>query len=98
MEGKFINEKLQKIEEEIIKTKAKIATFTAKLRQLENEKTARKNAEFLAIVNGLDISSEELIALIKAQKEQSVGNTTEPPNMPQNGEIINSEEDTDENI
>ena len=72
MEGVYItNERLQKIDDEIIKTKSKIATLTAKLRKLESDKTAMKNAEFLAIVNSADITPEELTAFIQAQREQS---------------------------
>ena len=67
----IINERLQKIDDEIIKTKSKIANLTAKLRKLENDKTAMKNAEFLAIVNGADITPEELTAFIQVQREQS---------------------------
>jgi len=92
------NEKVQKIDDEIIKTKAKIAAYTAKLRKLENEKTERKNAEFLAIVNGADVSPDELMAFIKAQREQSSVDTTETPNIPQDSGITeNDKEDRDEN-
>ena len=95
MEGKFINERLQKIDDEIIKTKAKIATLTAKLRKLESEKDAMKSAEFIAIVNEAKISPEELIALLQAQKGQSGNIATETPNSETNK---NDKEDTDENI
>ena len=99
MEGKFINERLQKIDDEIVKTKAKIATLTAKLRKLESEKDARKNAEFLAVLNGMKISPEELTALLQEQKEKSGNIATEPPNTLMNSETIkNDKEDTDENI
>jgi len=97
--GNIINERLQKIDDEIVKTKAKIATLTAKLRKLESEKDARKNAEFLAVLNGMKISPEELTALLQEQKEKSGGNKTETPNLPPYSEIIkNDREDTDENI
>ena len=89
------NEKLQKIEDEIVKTKAKIAALTAKLRKLADDKTAMKNAEFLAVVNDAKITPEELRAFIQSQKEQSGDNKTEPPN----SEIIkNDKEDTNEQI
>jgi paraquat-inducible protein B len=89
------NEKLQKIENEIIKIKVKISTLTTKLRKLECDKTAMKNAEFLAVLNGANISTEELRAFIQSQKEQSGGNTTEPPDRET---IKNDKEDTDEQI
>jgi len=73
----------------------KITALTAKLRKLESEKDARKNAEFLTIVNGAKISPEELAALINAQKEQSGSNATEMSNSETNK---NDKEDTDENI
>ena len=93
------NEKVQKIDDEIIKTKAKIAAYTAKLRKLENEKTERKNAEFLAIVNGADVSPDELMAFIKGQREQSGDNTIETPNMPPDSGITETDkEGSDENI
>ena len=78
MEGIYItNEKIQKIEDDITNTKSKIANLTAKLRKLENEKASRKNAEFLAIVNGADITPDELMTFIKAQREQFVKNDKE---------------------
>ena len=78
MEGIYItNEKIQKIEDDITNTKSKIANLTAKLRKLESEKEARKNAEFLAIVNGADITPDELMTFIKAQREQFVKNDKE---------------------
>jgi len=93
------NEKVQKIDDEIIKTKAKIAAYTAKLRKLENEKIDKKNAEFLAIVNGADVSPDELMAFIKAQREQSSSDTTETPNTPQDSGITETnKEGSDENI
>ena len=93
------NEKLQKIDNEIIRTKSKISILTAKVRKLESDKTAIKQAEFLAIINGADISSEELMALIQAQKAQYNGNTEVMPNTPSNNEANkNDMEDNDENI
>jgi len=78
LEGIYItNEKIQKIEDDITNTKSKIANLTAKLRKLESEKEARKNAEFLAIVNGADITPDELMTFIKAQREQFVKNDKE---------------------
>ena len=91
----IINNRIQKIDDEIIRTKAKITALTAKLRKLTDEKDARKNAEFLTIVNGAKISPEELAALINAQKEQSGSNATETSNSETNK---NDKEDTDENI
>ena len=88
------NEKLQKIENEIVKIKAKISTLTTKLRKLESDKTAMKNAEFLAVVNGANISTEELRAFIQSQREQSGGDKTEPPD----SETNKDEEDTNEQI
>jgi len=92
------NEKIQKIDDEIIKVKSKIAAYTAKLRKLENEKTDKKNAEFLAIVNGADVSPNELMAFIKAQREQSSVDTTEIPNIPpDSGTTKNDKEGNGEN-
>jgi len=93
--GMYItNEKLQKIEDEIIKVKAKIANYTAKLRKLEGDKTALIQAEYLAIIKETHITPDEFRVLVQSQKGQSGGNKTEPPD----SETNKDEEDTDEQI
>ena len=93
--GNIINERLQKIDDEIVKTKAKIATLTAKLRKLKDEKIERKKAEIFAVVNIEDITAEELEAFLQAKRGQSSGNATETTN---SETIKNDKGDTDENI
>jgi len=71
MEETYIkNEKLQKIEADITKTKTKISEYTAKLRELERLKSEAENAGILALVRDVDISPDELVAFIQAYKEQ----------------------------
>jgi predicted nucleic acid-binding Zn-ribbon protein len=83
------NEKLKKIETEIVKVKAKISEFTARLRELERQKTETENAGIIALVRDMDILPDELTAFIQAYK---TGTAVMPPT---DGEITHKE-DTDE--
>ena len=65
------NEKLKKIEAEIVKVKTKITEFTARLRELERQKTETMNAGIIALVRDMDILPDELTAFIQAFKAQS---------------------------
>jgi septal ring factor EnvC (AmiA/AmiB activator) len=72
MEVTSINsEKLQKIESDIAKMKSKISDYTARLKELERQKTEVENAGIIALVRDMDVLPDELSAFIRAFKEQS---------------------------
>jgi len=71
-------EKLKKIEADIIKTKAKITEFTARLRELERQKIEIENAGIVALVRDMDITPDDLTAYIQAFKAQTDGGAILP--------------------
>lgn len=66
-----MNPKIAKINTEIDKTKAKIAEFQARLRELDRQKTEIENTEIVELVRGVDATPQELAAFIRAFREQS---------------------------
>jgi hypothetical protein len=64
--------KTAQVEAEIVKVKAKISEYTAKLRELEGKKTAIENTEIVDIVRGLSIPLDELAALLQSGKGGAV--------------------------
>jgi len=60
-----MNPKIQRINNEIDKTKKKIGEFQGKLRELEKQKTELENIEIVEAVRGMDISLADLAALLK---------------------------------
>ncbi|MCL2816135.1 MAG: DUF4315 family protein [Oscillospiraceae bacterium] len=80
------NEKLEKIKADIAKTKAKISEYTARLRELERQKTETENSGIIAIVRDMDIRPDDLAAFIEAFKAQSNGGKAETPTTPGMGE------------
>jgi hypothetical protein len=61
--------KIEKINEEIGKTKAKIAEDQAHLRELERQKTEQENTEIVGIVRDVKMSPQELAAFVRKFKE-----------------------------
>jgi hypothetical protein len=68
--------KIEKINTEIEKTKAKIAEDQARLRELERQKTEQENTEIVGIVRAVEMSPQELAAFVRKFKEK----TEEPQN------------------
>ena len=77
-------ERLNRIEADIAKTKAKVTEFTARLRELEQQKTELENAGIVALVRDMAILPDELTAYIKAFKAQTSGGAL-LPTMPPSG-------------
>lgn len=98
MEGTHIrNEKLKRIESEIVKVKTKISDYTGRLRELERQKTEIENAGIIALVRDMDIMPDELTAFIQAFKAQSNGAAAVLPTVPAEIEKTeNDKEDTHE--
>jgi len=60
-----MNTKIERVSNEIEKTKAKISGFQDKLRELEKQKTELENIEIVDAVRGLDVSIDDLAAMLK---------------------------------
>ena len=74
--------KIERINKEIEKTKGKVNEFQIKLRDLEKQKTELENMEIIGAIRGMDISIEELAALLN--KEQTASGQPVPKSKPKN--------------
>ena len=63
-----MNPKIQKVYDEIERTKAKIAEFQAALPILERKKTELENAEIIRLFRSADLKPEEAQALFNSAK------------------------------
>ena len=57
--------KLDRIERDIQKTKAKIAELQKQLRELEAAKTEQENLQIVQLVRGLNMTPEEFTAFVR---------------------------------
>jgi hypothetical protein len=60
--------KIEKIDAEIAKMKAKISAYQARLKELERKKTERENTEIVGLVRGVDMTPRELAEFIRSHK------------------------------
>ena len=73
-----MNPKIQKVCEEIEKTKRKLADYQTRLRDLERLKIDFENADIVTLVRDMDISPEQFAALVQAFKAQSDSTAVTP--------------------
>lgn len=59
---------IENINEEICKTKAKIAKYQAQLRELMRQKTEQENTQIVGIVRNVKMSPQELAAFVREFK------------------------------
>ena len=64
--------KVDKIMNEIAKTREKITDLQTKLRDLERQKTEQENNEIIELMRGVDVTPRELAAFIEAYRQQGV--------------------------
>ncbi len=64
-----MNDKIERVNKGIDKTKEKINEFQARLRELEKQKTELENTEIVEAVRGTNIPLDDLPAVIKALRE-----------------------------
>jgi len=80
-----MNAKLKRTITDIAKSKAKIATEQARLRNLEKQKTSLENEEIVALFRREKLSEDEFTALLRGHREdEDCDNATvvqEEPNM-----------------
>lgn len=63
--------KTEKIDAAIEKTKAKIAEYQARLKELERKKTEQENTEIVGLVRSVDMSPQELAEFVRARRERA---------------------------
>lgn len=63
-----MNPKIEKLEKEIDRTKAKIAEMQAKLRKLEEQKTELENTDFVAVARSYHLTPQELAEFLKTRQ------------------------------
>jgi hypothetical protein len=80
--------KTERIVEEIGKTKAKISDLQAKLRDLERQKTEQENGMILELVRSIDVSPQELTAMLRLIREDRLKEAmaSQAPALPEDGE------------
>lgn len=66
-----MNAKIERVNNDIDKTKEKINEFQARLRELEKQKTELENTEIVEAVRSMDIPLTDLPAILKALRDKS---------------------------
>ncbi|MFR0839317.1 MAG: DUF4315 family protein [Neglectibacter timonensis] len=66
-----MNPKIEKLEKEIDRTKAKIAEMQAKLRKLEEQKTELENTDYVAVARSFHLTPQELADFLKLRQAGS---------------------------
>ena len=66
-----MNPKIEKLEKEIDRTKAKIAERQAKLRKLEEQKTELENTDYVAVARSFHLTPQELADFLKLRQAGS---------------------------
>ena len=79
-----MNPKIEKLEKEIEKTKAKIADMQGKLRELEKQKTELVNTDFVAVARSYHLTPGELAEFLKTRQMA-------PASEPQKQEEVNED-------
>ena len=59
--------RIERVNEQITRTKEKIAELTEHLRGLERQKTDIENGDILKMIHGLNVSKEDIQAFIKSR-------------------------------
>ena len=72
-----MNPKIEKLEKEIDKTKAKIAEMQGKLRKLEEQKTELENTDYVAVARSYKLTPQQLADFLKSQKASPLGRLSE---------------------
>ena len=66
-----MNPKIEKLEKEIDRTKAKIAEMQAKLRKLEEQNTELENTDYVAVARSFHLTPQELADFLKLRQAGS---------------------------
>lgn len=60
--------KVEKINIEIEKTKAKITEYQVRLKELERQKIEQENTEIVGLIRGVDMTPQELAEFIQSRR------------------------------
>ena len=83
------NAKLDRIEKDIEKTRAKILDYQSRLKELEARKTEEENAQIVQIVKAVKIDAAQLAAFLSAYASGEIA-------VPQQAEYISAQEETED--
>ena len=73
-----MNPKIQKIINEIEKTKTRIAEFQARLQELEAQRIDMENTEIVGLFRSVDVAPQDLADFIRAFKAQNSRTSFKP--------------------
>lgn len=92
-----MNAKIERVNSDIERTKDKINEFQARLRELEKQKTELENIEIVEAVRGMDISLNDLPAILKALRERNGAPLTSGRHGPKSTKTDKEENENEEN-
>ena len=79
------NAKLERIEKDISKTRAKIVEYQNRLKDLEARKTEEENAQIVQMVKAVNIDAAQLAAFLSAYANGDI-------HLPQQEDYLNTQE------
>ena len=62
--------RLERVHEQITRTKSKIAEHTERLRELEKQRTEIENGDILKMIHGFNVSKDELQAFLQNREKE----------------------------
>lgn len=86
------NAKLERIEKDIAKTRAKIVEYQNRLKDLEARKTEEENAEIVHMVKAVNIDAAQLAAFLSAYANGDLPLPQEQGEYPNTQEVAEDEE------
>ena len=65
--------RIERVNEQITRTKGKIAEYTERLRELERQKTEIENGDILKMIHGFNVSKDEIMSLLRSREKEGEG-------------------------
>ena len=88
-----MNTRIEKVCNEIAKTKARVSEYQVKLRDLEKQKIALENEEIVALFRREKLTEDELYELLQSQKNK--GSVVSSTTMVTRGDTANGKIDVE---
>lgn len=73
-----MNPKIEKLEKEIDRTRAKMAEMQEKLRRLEEQKTELENTDYVAVARSFCLTPQQLADFLKSWQDPPSGERPAP--------------------